>query len=326
MARGEPLIRQWNLLKILQSFRYGIDTSDLAERLECSRRQVQRDLNVLQQAGFPIRFEQRDFGKRFWKLSSDFIEHGELMTVTEMLSLFLSRQLLAPLAGTQLGAGLSSAIDKIKSRLPQQALKHFADLDDRLFVKGMPKHDYSSQDKEIRLINQAAADSRALRIRYRSAHNSRLYEGLCHPYGLVLFGMSLYFIAYLCDKGQIRTLKLERLMGVEMTGETFQRPENFSLQEHLRGSFGVFSSGRPQVVKVRFTGWAATSVRELEWHPSQKILSDTRDHVLAQFKLSDTTEFKRWLLGFGHHAVVLEPEGLVAEITAELAAMSDGYR
>ena len=84
---------------------------------------MKRHLNVLQEVGFPIVFEQRDFGKRFWKLSRDFVETGQvLLSVTEMLSLFPSRQLLAPLAGTQFGDGLSSALDKIKTLLPSKAL------------------------------------------------------------------------------------------------------------------------------------------------------------------------------------------------------------
>ena len=108
MARGEPLIRQWNLLKALQARRFGGGVDELADRLECTKRTVQRDLNVLQQAGFPISYEQRDFGKRFWKLAPHFIEREELMlSVTEMLSLFLSRQILSPLSGTQFGDGLA---------------------------------------------------------------------------------------------------------------------------------------------------------------------------------------------------------------------------
>ena len=327
MARGEPLIRQWNLLKTLQNFRYGFCADELAERMACSKRQVQRDLSVLQLVGFPIQFEQRDFGKKFWKLSSNFVEQSDLiLSVTEMLSLFLSRQLLAPLAGTQFGDGLSSAIDKIKASLPGKALEHFGSLDEKLLVKSMPVHDYSSQDKEIRVINQAVADNCIVRIRYKSASTGNIYEGTCHPYGLVLFGMSLYFIAYLTETNEIRTLKLERLLGVEMTDTPFQRPRDFSLQSYLKGSFGVFSAGKDQTVKVRFTGWAATSIRELQWHTSQKIIEDKQEHVTATFELSDTTEFKRWLLGFGHHAVVLEPRSLVAEIEAELAAMRDSYQ
>jgi len=326
VARGEPLIRQWNLLKLLQSYRFGTSAEELAERVGCSVRQVKRDLGVLQEVGFPILFEQRDFGKRFWKLSRDFVETGQvLLSVTEMLSLYLSRQLLAPLAGTQFGDGLSSALDKIKTMLPSKALTYFRSLDERLFVKSMPGHDYSAQDKEIRTINQAVAESRVLKVRYRSAHSGNIYEWRLEPYGIVLFGMSLYCVARLPDHNEMRTLKVERLLGVELTGETFERPYDFSLQEYLHGSFGIFTPGERVVAKVRFSGWAAVNVRELQWHPSQKLAEDSSDHVIAQFELADTTEFKRWVLGFGRHATVLAPKELAGEVADELAAAQATY-
>ena len=40
MARGEPLIRQWNLLKALQAHQFGISTDELAARLYVMRQQV----------------------------------------------------------------------------------------------------------------------------------------------------------------------------------------------------------------------------------------------------------------------------------------------
>jgi len=327
MARGEPLIRQWNLLRLLQSYRFGTSAEDLAGRVDCSVCQVKRDLGVLQEVGFPITFEQRDFGKRFWKLSANLLERGDvLLSVTEMLSLYLSRQLVAPLLGTQFGDGLSSALDKIKTMLPSKALAYFRSLDERLFVKSMPGHDYSAQDKEIRIINQAIAESRVLNVRYRSAHSGNVHEWRLEPYGIVLFGMSLYCVGRLVDRNEMRTLKVERLLGVEMTGETFERPYDFSLQDYLHGSFGIFAPGKRQIVRVRFSDWAAVNIRELQWHPSQELVEDCPDHVVAQFELADTTEFKRWVLGFGRHATVLAPKELVAEVADELATAQAAYR
>ena len=37
MARGEPLIRQWNLIKALQAHRFGISADQLAARVGCSK-------------------------------------------------------------------------------------------------------------------------------------------------------------------------------------------------------------------------------------------------------------------------------------------------
>lgn len=326
MPRGEPLIRQWNLLKALQAHRFGIGANELAERLECTKRTVQRDLGVLQQAGFPISHEDRNFGKRFWKLAPHFIESDELMlSVTEMLSLFLSRQVLSPLTGTQFGDGLATALDKIKALLPKRALNYFDDLDENLLVKTVAHHDYSGQDKQIQIINQAMSDSRVLRIRYRSASKKRTLDARFHPYGLVFFGMNLYCIGHLEEYDEVRTLKVVRFEGVEMTDETFEKPDTFSLAAYTQGTFGVFGPGKFQTIRVRFTGWAATNVREQKWHPSQKITKDTASRLVATFELSSTTEFKRWLLGYGRHAVVLSPKTLADEIKAEFRAACGAY-
>jgi len=326
MARGEPLIRQWNLIKALQAHRFGISADELAERLGCSKRQVQRDLNVLQSVGFPLIYDVRDFGKRFWKLSPQFIEREELMlSMTEILSLFLSRQLLAPLAGTQFGDGLASALAKIKALLPKSALKYFDNVNNSLLVKSIARHDYSAHDKQISTINEAIAGSRVVKMRYRSASTGRIIESLFHPYGLVLFGLNLYCIGYLADRNDVRTLKVARIEAVEPTNDTFKRPDGFSIEAYLQGSFGVFSPGRPQTVVVRFTGWAATNVREHQWHPSQKILHGGKDRLVVQFELADTTEFRRWVLGFGRHATVLRPESLARELEQELLEAAELY-
>jgi cell wall-associated NlpC family hydrolase len=100
MARGDNLFRQWELLKVLQANRSGLSIEALAERLECNKRTVQRDLSVLQDI-FHISTEQHDRGKKYWKLAQNTIESEQLqLTMPKMLSLFLSQQLLLPLGGT----------------------------------------------------------------------------------------------------------------------------------------------------------------------------------------------------------------------------------
>jgi predicted DNA-binding transcriptional regulator YafY len=71
------------------------------------------------------------------------------------------------------------------------------------------------------------------------------------------------------------------------------------------------------------------NIREHKWHPSQKILKDCtrrgQDCLEAEYELSDTTEFRRWLLGFGRFAVVLKPKKLADEMKAEFRASCQSY-
>ncbi|MCG3178270.1 MAG: hypothetical protein BIFFINMI_00596 [Phycisphaerae bacterium] len=325
MARAEPLFRQWNLLKTLQAFHFGQTEDDLAKRLECCKRTVQRDLNVLQQIGFPVFHETGEYGKRFWRLEAKALDHdGLTLSMTEMLSLYLSQQLLAPLAGTQFGDGLNTALEKIKALLPKSALGHFFD-DRTLLVKNLPGQDYSGKDKEIAIINKAMAEGRVLKVRYHSLSKGKDFDATFHPYGLVFLGTNLYCIGLLVEYGEVRTLKVSRIVGVQMTAQVFERPSNFSLRAYTHGSFGIFTSSKFQTIRARFTGWAATSLREQRWHTSQKIVKDTKDGVVAEFELSDTTEFRRWILGFGGQATIISPKSLAAAIQSELKATCGAY-
>jgi len=323
MARGDGLFRQWELIKVLQAHRFGVSTDEIAARLECNKRTVQRDLGVLQNI-FPISYEQRDRGKRFWKLAHNTVESEQLqLTMTEMLSLFLSQQLLLPLSGTQFGDGLQTALQKIRALLPARALTYFDGLDESFFIKSLANHDYSGQDKEIRILNETILNQRVVKVVYHSASKGREIISEFHPYGMVLLHASLYCIGYLACYKEVRTLKVARIKGLTRLDKTFDKPVDFSLAGHFQGAFGVFQTGKKQKIRAEFTGWAATNLREMQWHPSQQIVKDDGKKIIATFDLGNTVEFKRWVLGFGRYAKVVRPKSLVDDIRQEHIAAAD---
>ena len=143
---------------------------------------------------------------------------------------------------------------------------------------------------------------------------------------MVYFGGNLYCIGFMEVYKEIRTLKISRVLSAELTDDSFRRPRDFSLRAHTQDVFGIFSStGQLRKIKIRLQDWAANTVREAQYHPSQKIIKDDGDTVTVQFELANTTELKRWLLGFGAHARVLSPKSLVVEMAEEVKAMSKYY-
>jgi len=326
LARGESLVRQWNLLSALHAYHFGICTDELAQRISCSKRQVQRDLNILQKIGFPLSFEQRDFGKRYWRLAQNFLQSNEIcLSVTELLSLYLGKQLLAPLSGTYMADSFGSLIGKIKTLLPAKALNYFEELGDTLVVKSTIFKDYSKHDKKIQLLNQAIIEGKVLDLRYNSQTKGSIYQTLYHPYGLIFFNSSLYCIGYMSEYKEIRTLKIDRIADVKLTSRNFEKPSTFSLKSYAQAGFGIISSGKPRTIKIRFTGWAATMVREQKYHLSQQPLKDTPGEVTVQFTVTDSAELKRWVLSFGKYAIVLQPKSLIKSITDELRAVEKLY-
>lgn len=327
MSRGQSLMRQWNLLKALQSVYFGIGTDELALRLDCSSRQVLRDLKILRRLGFPISYEERRFGKRFWKLSRHFIESDRLVfTPTELISIYLSQKLLSPLSGTQFGEGLASLLEKIKAMLSPRTLEYFAKLEEHLLVKTPALNTYAAHDKVIRILTRAAQDSQTLRLRYQSIRHPEPYETGYQPYGLVFFDGDLYCIGWMERYDEIRTLKVSRILSAETTGQSFRRPADFSLVRHIQDSFGIFSDpSAPCKIRIRFEGWAAANVRETRRHPSQTILKDSGNTLLVQFEITPSTELIRWILSFGSHARVLSPRSFVRQVETELRQTLQQY-
>ncbi len=110
-----------------------------------------------------------------------------------------------------------------------------------------------------------------------------------------------------------------------MTKIPFQRPEDFDLQQHLAKSFGVYHGEGDVKVVVRFASSVARYVAESNWHESQKLTQQRDGSLLTEFQLSDTEEIKRWIMSFGQHAVVQEPESLREEIVGELNSLLGAY-
>ncbi|MBL9158401.1 MAG: WYL domain-containing protein [Verrucomicrobiales bacterium] len=71
-------------------------------------------------------------------------------------------------------------------------------------------------------------------------------------------------IGYDPDRKARRTFALQRIRKARPVKFRFLRPADFSLKDHLGGSFGVWHSptdgGKRQRIRIRFTGWAARLV------------------------------------------------------------------
>lgn len=340
MGRGELILRHWNLLRRLQTRGVGSTLRELSEQFDVSERTIQRDLEILQEIGFPIGFEEDEFGKRFWRLPPDYFRSGPfLLSPTEAIALRLADHLFAPLAGTMFADGLAALREKIESLLPATAVEHFRDLDRTVHVRRTAATDNAQHADKIRTLTHAAMKSLTVEATYSPLWRPQEpYTTRFDPYGLVLFEGDVYAVGRSHRVGAVRVFKVSRIAAVAATATPFETPEDFRLEEHFADSFGIIRGGGPTVeVAVRFTGPAAGLVEERLWHESQRIerlvgqptlfevAPGEREAIHAVFQLAELVEFKRWLKGFGADAEVIRPESLRAAMRAELRAAAAVY-
>ncbi len=339
MARGDQLLRQWNLLRLLQTRGEGIALKDLAQELDVVERTIQRDLELLQELGFPVEFDADETGKRFWRMPHDFFKTGPLvLSMTEAISLHIAEHFFRPLTGTLFADGLDRILSKIRSILPAPALDHFSRLEEAVHVRGFGSVNYADKAEVLKVLFEAARSNHQVNVTYRSLWRRSTYETRFDPYGIVLYEDDLYAVGRSHRADAFRVFKVSRIQSAALETSTFERPDDFRLDSAFRDTFGISQSGeRPIEIVVKFEGSMAGLVEEREWHPSQQLHwlssdqtlfefpSDEPEALVATFHLAGVIEFKRWIMSFGDKAEVLRPASLRNEIRQELAAAASRY-
>src|SRR5918994_4624873 len=117
MPRNAEVIRQWSILKTLEASRR-VTIDDLAKQTGVTTRTIRRDLEALQEAGFPL-FDETHDGKKYWMLEQRAFRRlaDTAFTLAELSALYFSRTLVECLASTPFQHDVRSAFDKLAAAL-----------------------------------------------------------------------------------------------------------------------------------------------------------------------------------------------------------------
>lgn len=325
MPEDSPLVRQWIVLRTLCARRYGATVKEMVEEMGVSEKTIRRDLETFIKAGFPLVETVGDYGRKTWRLEPTKTQPGLAFTFDEAIALYLGRHLLEPLAGTMFWKASQQAFKKIRASLGSTALEYVEQFGSVFHQTTVGASDYSKKADLIDELMIGIEDQRAVRVTYQSLRATEPVTYDVYPYGLTYHRGSLYLVGRSPDHDEIRHWKVDRMENAEPTEIKFQRPADFDLHEHLSRSFGIFRGNGNVHVKVRFAPTVARYVSESKWHDSQQLIPQKDGSILAEFDLDDTEEIKRWVLSFGQHAVVLEPDELQTQILDELNALRMAY-
>src|SRR5262245_49215013 len=119
MPRNAEVIRQWSILREIERARTGVTIDELAARCAVTTRTIRRDLQALEEAGFPL-FDDRsqDDGRTRWKVNGQaFKGLAAGLTVSELCALYFSRTLVESLSATPFRDDVERAFDKLSSAL-----------------------------------------------------------------------------------------------------------------------------------------------------------------------------------------------------------------
>lgn len=315
MPRGDQLTRQWKLVQLLAG-RAGRTLAQLTGEVGVSKRTVQRDLEILMTAGFPVTSDLRN-GTAFWHFMEGFRAETPLaLTLTEQMALYFSKGLFKPLQGTPMYESLESAMQKIGSQLPAQSFRFLRGLDQGISVSNFGLKDFSHSKAVIETLTRAVFQKFIARIQHRAGYREHATEREVDPYKLWYVNNGLYLVGHDHRESELRTFAVERIQSAKLTNRRFEMPEDFNFEDIKQTAFNMIW-GEPQEVKIRFSPSQAPYIRERTWHSGQRIEVEPDGSIVLTLQVADLDEVKRWLIGFGAAARVLHPAALAREISNE---------
>ncbi len=324
MSRGDQLGRQWSIIQIIVASKTGKTVAELSSELECNPRTIYRDLEALQVAGFPI-YNDRVNGKNIWSILDVYKHHMPIpFSFPELMALYFSRDLVKVLQSTVFHDSLESLFMKIKSTLPPESEKFLKNIREVFCVSQRHFKEYGKYREVINRINDAAVKKQTVEIVYYTMSRREETRRKVDPYKIWYFNSCFYLVGKCHLRRDIRTFAIERIKMVTVTKDSFDLPEDFSIENLMGGSFGVFE-GTPEKVRINFDIEVAGYIEEKVWHDSQKICRQDDGSIILEADMAITKDLKAWILSWGTRAEVLEPESLVEELRKDTRLMFEKY-
>lgn len=283
---------------------------DLAQRLGVSERTVYRDVQGLMEAGVPV---QGVPGKGY-RLPPDFFLTPIRLTVDEAVMLVLGSAYAAQNFDGRYRAAARAAQRKLEDVLPRDDREHAFALQGSVHLVPPSAFGNPAEDALLHRVRQALVEERTIRVTSSSASPRRI-----NPYGLVRQGPSWHLVGYEHARERVRHLRLDAIDAVELTDATFDRPDGY------RTAPGGPDASPDRTVRVVFASSIAPSVQvapTIQVDATER-LSDGR--LVLTLRVYHELELLPWLLSWGAHVRVLEPQALKHRLATEARAVARQY-
>lgn len=308
MARGDPPVRQYRLMQLLDE-RREVGVNEAAAELGYSARTVYRDLEVLSRIGFPV-YSDQDGRRSRWKVLEGSRQRLRLtLSWSEMLALTTGRELLRGLAGTVFHEAAVSALDKIRQALPAELAARAAAATLGVSASTGTVHDYRGRTGVVQSLVDAIDRQETVDLTYKKRGRVGPEQRRLDPYHLHVLAGAVYIIGFCHARGELRTFLVDRASAVVSTGQRFERRNDLVPTALLHGSFGPWS-GAPVRVRLRFAVEVASLIAERRVHPSQTSQWRADGRLDVSLKLPESPALVAWVVSWGPRVEVVSPVSL----------------
>ncbi len=275
--------------------RDSIATSELAEKLEVSRRTIFRDIDTLCIAGMPIMVTRGAMGGV--SLMNSYKVDKKLFTPRDVQSLITGLQSYNQLLENK---ELSGILVKLQSLTKEDnSLKH-PSKEGRISIDLELSEGNKSLRTVLQVIESAMSNYRYLLFHYTDKKGDESIRKV-EPYQVVFKESKWYLQAFCTHRNSERIFKLSRMSKVMLSEESFH-PRNFTPLS-MNETEWMNKEIIPLIIRIH----KSLIERVIERFGEKYIADRQGDYYLARFPIADNEEGYNILLSFGGKCEIIEP-------------------
>jgi predicted DNA-binding transcriptional regulator YafY len=325
MDRYERII---GLHRILQSARRPVTVARLQDELGCSRATVYRDLAFLRDALMAPVVGDGEAGFRYDASEGNRFElPGLWLNSEELHALLAAQQLLSRSGGGMLSTALAPLQQRIEKLLDEHSMAK-AGAPKRWpveRVRVIPHRIRRMDEHAFRSVCSAVLERKQLSFEYRARSTDEKTRRTVSPQRITHYRDNWYLDAWDHDRDALRSFSVDRISSARMLDADARDIAETQLDEHLAGSYGIFSGPPKGWATIVFSAKSARWVADERWHSQQqgRYLSDGRYELKVPF--STSRELLMDVLHYGSDAEIIEPQSLREQAKSLLQLALSNY-
>lgn len=272
-----------------------ISTSELAEKLEVSRRTIFRDIDALSIAGMPIMVTRGAMGGV--SLMKSYKVDKKLFTPKDVQSLITSLQSYYQLLENK---EIATILTKLQSISEENHLLNHCINRQKFSVDLDLNKGNRSLRKLLTMIETAISNNKYLLFNYIDK-NGELSARKVEPYKVVFKESKFYLQAFSIERNDYRIFKLTRMSKICLTEDSFSPRDFISLP--MDGSNWTMKEMVPVIIKVD----RSIKDKVIERFGEENIIAQQENTYLAKYPITDNDEGYNILLALGKKCEIIEP-------------------
>jgi len=286
---GAKLLRIGKILRYFME-KEKVSSSWLSTQFQTTPRTIQRDIQLLKEAGFPL----HELQKGSYQMNKDLVKNLEVFDDTELALMVAMKNIVG-----QLGMPFQKAADDVLDRLYDgvACMPVFVKIDEAAPLDGALLNRVVKAIREKKQVSfQYAAD--------KGPHPARI-----DPYRVAYFNGFWYLIGNEPATGIIKRYALDRISNIRILKICCKNvPED--LDNILQKSANIWFDGVPNLeVTVLIDAQVSHYFKRRKMFPTQEIREERPDgSLIVTFRVGQYEAIRNILKSWIPHIVILEPE------------------